>query len=215
VLTGTIVGHGKIYLDLTGDEGLHLHLFHARQSSEARMSDHKHEALHLQQQQHLSVDDKPALNPEQRCDRCGTPFSPRRGSGGSRQRFCSSECRLDFHTQRQRMERRAAYIAPTTLPATGVPRNPAVAALHPWETGVLDIASCDRTEFIVGLKESEAAGTRVETWPPEVRALIDNDVSRWVEEHKQTCTVRAVTVAAPRYDGIQSCVVILHHFPRE
>jgi hypothetical protein len=24
-----------------------------------------------------------------------------------------------------------------------------------------------------------------------------------------------VTVAAPRYDGIQSCVVILHHFPRE
>jgi predicted nucleic acid-binding Zn ribbon protein len=118
VLTGTIVEHGKIYLDLTGDEGLHLHLFHARQSSEARMSDHEHEAIRLQQQ-HLSLDDKPALNPEQRCDRCGTPFSPRRGSGGSRQRFCSSECRLDFHTQRQRMERRAAYIAPTTLPATG------------------------------------------------------------------------------------------------
>ena len=29
---------------------------------EARMSDHEHEALHLQQQ-HLSLDDKPALNP--------------------------------------------------------------------------------------------------------------------------------------------------------
>ena len=47
------------------------------------------------------------------------------------------------------MERRAAYIAPTTLPATGqpsqdetVPREPAVAVLHPWETGVLDIANC-------------------------------------------------------------------------
>jgi len=60
VPTGAIVGHGKIYLDLTGDEGLHLHLFHARQSSEARMSDHEHEALRLQQQ-HLSLDDKPAL----------------------------------------------------------------------------------------------------------------------------------------------------------
>jgi hypothetical protein len=220
VLTGTIVEHGKIYLDLTGDEGLHLHLFHARQSSEARMSDHEHEALHLQQQ-HLSLDDKPALNTEQRCDRCGTPFSPRRGSGGSRQRFCSSECRLDFHTQRQRMERRAAYIAPTTLPATGqpgqdktVPRDPAVAALHPWETGVLNIANCQRTEFVVGLNDGETAGTRMETWPAEVQAFMDQHVNRWVEENKQTRIVRAITVAAPKYDGIQSCVLILHHSPK-
>ena len=71
----------------------------------------------------LSQHDLPAPSPQLRCDRCGTPFSPRRGSGGSRQRFCSSECRLDFHTQRQRMDRRAAYIAPTTLPATGQPGN--------------------------------------------------------------------------------------------
>ena len=183
------------------------------------MSDH--EALHLQQQ-HLSLDDKPAPNPEQRCDRCGTPFSPRWGGGGSRQRFCSSECRLGFHTQRQRMERRAAYIAPTTLPATGqpsqdetVPRERPVAALHPWETGVLDIADCQRTEFVVALKDGETAGTRVETWPPEVRALMDQHVNRWVEENSETRTVHAITVAAPIYDGIQSCVAILHHTPRK
>jgi hypothetical protein len=185
------------------------------------MSDHEHEALHLQQQ-HLSLDDKPALNPEQRCHRCGTPFSPRRGSGGSRQRFCSSECRLDFHTQRQRMERRAAYIAPTTLPATGqpsqdetVPRDPAVAALHPWETGVLDLANCDRTEFVVALKGRETAGTRIQTWPAEVQALMDKQVSRWIKENKERRTVSAMTVAAPKYHGIQSCVLIVHHSPKE
>jgi hypothetical protein len=220
VLTGTIVEHGKIYLDLTGDEGLRLQLFHARQSSEARMNDHEHKALHLQQQ-HLSLDNKPALNLEQRCDRCGAPFSPRRGSGGSRQRFCSSECRLDFHTQRQRLERGAAYIPQTTLPATGqlsqdetVPRDPAVAALHPWETGVLDIANCDRTEFVVALKGGETAGTRVETWPPEVRALMDQHATRWVEENKERRTVRGMTLAAPKHHGRQSCVLILHHSPK-
>jgi hypothetical protein len=159
VLTGTIVERARQDLP-SGDEGLHLHLFHPRQSSEALMSDYEHEALHPQQQ-HLSLDDKPALNPQQRCDRCGTPFSPRWGSGGSRQRFCSSECRLGFHTQRQRMERRAAYIAPTTPPAGGQStqnetptREPAVAALHRWETGLLNIANCERTEFVVALNDA-------------------------------------------------------------
>ena len=186
------------------------------------MSDHEREALHLQQQ-HLSLDDKPALNPEQRCDRCGTPLSPRWGSGGSRQRFCSSECRLDFHTRRQRMERRAAYIAPTTLPATGQPsqhetptRDAAVAALHPWETGVLDIANCDRTEFVVGLEgrrsrrhaDRKLAGLRFER-------LMDQHVrplGRGKQRRRALCALRLW----PRrnIDGIQSCVLILHHSRR-
>ncbi|MGA8649423.1 MAG: hypothetical protein WB677_02155 [Xanthobacteraceae bacterium] len=89
-----------------------------------------------------------------------------------------------------------------------------MAALHPWETGVLDIANCQRTEFVVALNDGEAAGTRVETWPPEVRAFMDQHVSRWVAENKQTRTVRAITVAAPKYHGIQSCVMILHHSPK-
>ena len=76
------------------------------------MSDHGHEAL---------LDDKPALNPEQLCDRCGAPFCPRRGSGGSSQRFCSGDCRMTFHKERQRTQRRASYAGPTLPPATPQP----------------------------------------------------------------------------------------------
>ena len=118
------------------------------------------------------------------------------------------------------MDRRAAYIAPTTLPAgqpshdENVPRDPAVAVLHPWETGVLDIAHCHRAEFVVALKVGETASTRMETWPAEVRAFMDQHVNRWVEENNETRTVRAITVAAPKYDRIQSCVLILHCSPK-
>ena len=156
------------------------------------------------------------------CDRCGTLFYPRRGSGGSKQRFCSDECRKISNRERQRTQRRGSYAGPTTLPATGqstqneMPaREPAMAPLRPWETRVLDIADCERTEFVVALNNGEAAGTRIETWPLEVRAFMDQHVNRWVEENKETRMVEAMTVAAPKHDGIQSCVVILHHFPRE
>jgi hypothetical protein len=47
---------------------------------------------------------------EQRaCDRCGKPFMPRTGSGGSVQRFCSADCRLSFHTERLRSQRIGLY----------------------------------------------------------------------------------------------------------
>ena len=94
-------------------------------------------------------------------------------------------------------------------------RDHAVAALRPWETTVLDIADCERIEFVVALNNGEAAGVRIETWPPEVRAFVDQHVSRWFDENKETLIIRAMTVAAPKHGGVQSCVVILHHFPRE
>jgi hypothetical protein len=119
---------------------------------------------------------------------------------------------------RQRTRPRAAYIAPRDLAGTGeAPQNetrlsePAGPAQVPWETSVLDIAGCERTEFVVALKNGETAGTRIETWPPEVRFFIDQHVSRWVEDNKEKHATRAITVAAPKYEGIQSCVVILHH----
>jgi hypothetical protein len=90
----------------------------------------------------------------------------------------------------------------------------AVVELQPWETGVLDIANCERTEFVMALKEHEVAGTRVETWPPDVRMLMDAHVSRWVEENKDLRAVRAMTLAAPKHQGIQFCTVILHHSPK-
>jgi hypothetical protein len=89
-----------------------------------------------------------------------------------------------------------------------------VAALHPWQTGTLDIANCQRTEFVVALKNGETAGIRTDTWPPEVRMFIDQHVNRWVEDNKEKRAVRAMIVAAPKYGGIQSCVVILQHSPK-
>ncbi|MGO9631513.1 MAG: hypothetical protein ACLPXW_21310 [Xanthobacteraceae bacterium] len=80
---------------------------------------------------------------------------------------------------------------------------------------MLDIANCERTEFVVALKDGETAGTRMETWPAEVQAFMDQHVTRWVEENRDRRTVRAMTVAAPKYHGIQSCVLIVHHSPKE
>jgi hypothetical protein len=31
----------------------------------------------------------------------------------------------------------------------------------------------DEAEFVVALKDGQAAGARVETWPPEVQAFMD------------------------------------------
>jgi hypothetical protein len=165
-------------------------------------------------EQHQLTEDKS----KQRCDWCSAPFTRRHGSGGSRQRFCTADCRLTFHKERLRSQRSVPYAGPTTQLATAQPtptetltREPAIAELPPWETGVLDIAKCDGTEFAVALNECETAGTRIETWPSEVRALIDHHVSRWIEENKETRTIRTMTVAAPKHQGVQSCVLILHH----
>jgi hypothetical protein len=173
-------------------------------------------------EEQLTQHNLPPLSLQLRCDWCNTPFSPRRASGGSPQKYCSDECRKISNRERQRTQRIASYAGPTILPASGQPtknetltREPAEAALHPWETGVLNIANCQRTEFVVALMEGETAGTSVETWPPELRALMDHHVGRWVEENKETRTVRAVTAAAPKYDGVQSCVLILHHSHKE
>jgi hypothetical protein len=43
------------------------------------------------------------------CERCGGPFEPRSGSGGSAQRFCCTECRLGFHKERLRCQRKDLY----------------------------------------------------------------------------------------------------------
>jgi predicted nucleic acid-binding Zn ribbon protein len=117
------------------------------------------------EQQPLRPDGKLELG----CDWCGKSFIPRHRSGGSKQKFCSRECQRTSNRERQRTHRRAAYVAPRTTPTISQPDanetppcEPAVAALHPWQTGVLDITNCQRTEFVVGLNEDETAGTRIE-----------------------------------------------------
>jgi hypothetical protein len=189
----------------------------AQPSDSDRGTAAKSSAAPFVEQQPLDLDGKL----EQSCDWCNKPFAPRRGTGGTKQKFCSLDCQRTSNRERQRTQRRAAYVALATAPAISQPipnemrpREPAASALHSWETSVLDIANCQRTEFVVALKDGETAGTRMETWPAEVRTFMEQHVSRWVEENKQTRIVRAITVAAPKYDGIQSCVVILHHSPK-
>jgi hypothetical protein len=52
------------------------------------------------------------------CEQCGKPFEPRSGSGGSVQRFCNANCRLNFHMERLRSQRTGAYAGKRQQPAT-------------------------------------------------------------------------------------------------
>jgi hypothetical protein len=51
------------------------------------------------------------LDHQAKCGQCGKPFEPRSKSGGKPQRFCSSECRFEFHAQRG--QRSPTCIAPS------------------------------------------------------------------------------------------------------
>jgi hypothetical protein len=141
------------------------------------------------------------------CDQCGKPFMPRQHTGGSVQRFCCTTCRLDWHKERQRAQRVGLYAGQLTIPATPQAR--------PCKTLPSKAAVGLLTEFVLALRRGETAGTRIETWPPEVRAFVEGHVSCWVEENKNTRVVRAMAIAAPKHGGVQSCVVILHHCTRE
>lgn len=52
-----------------------------------------------------------------RCEQCGEPFDPRKGSGGKRQRFCSTECRQAFHAKAPQQPKAAALPAVVPPPA--------------------------------------------------------------------------------------------------
>jgi predicted nucleic acid-binding Zn ribbon protein len=75
---------------------------------------------------------------KQPCDKCGDDFTPRHGSGGSKQRFCSDECRMAFHKERQRAQR--SSLARLVTGEERDPRKPTITALGPCETGLLDVA---------------------------------------------------------------------------
>jgi hypothetical protein len=56
------------------------------------------------------------------CEQCGVEFSPRAGSGGAPQRFCSPQCRSAFHSDAgPNAQRSPTCSAQTTLPAVTQP----------------------------------------------------------------------------------------------
>lgn len=58
------------------------------------------------------------MEQQRACERCGAPFTPRSGSGGSFQRFCCTDCRLSFHKERLRSQRMGLYAGQLPEPAT-------------------------------------------------------------------------------------------------
>jgi hypothetical protein len=69
------------------------------------------------------------------CEQCGKLFEPRSQSGGKPQRFCSTDCRLAFHSEAQRSQR-----SPTcsTLPAVIDPQAPKPSADAPGANSDFD-----------------------------------------------------------------------------
>ena len=125
------------------------------------------------------------------------PISPRRAGASSPWRFSTAGRILIENASVRSLEQRTSrqttrWFGPTQ--GGTLPREPPVAALHPWQTGVLDIADCDRAEFVIALQEGESAETRIETWPAVVRAFMDQHVNRWVENNKASRTVLAITL---------------------
>lgn len=83
-----------------------------------------------------------------------------------------------------------------------------------WFTSAADLLSCSRLEIMVTLYEHEQAGVRPSSWPAPVLRQVEGHVEKWLAQHPERA-VCAVTYAAPRSDGRQCCVMILHHRPRE
>src|SRR3954453_13463608 len=69
------------------------------------------------------------------CEHCGKPFTPRKGTGGKPQRFCSTECRLAFHADAQRGQHSPTCSAATTLAA---PKVPSEAKAAQWDDDGFD-----------------------------------------------------------------------------
>ena len=93
------------------------------------------------------------------CDWCCKSLTPRHGSGGSKQKFCSRECQRTSNRERQRTHRRAAYVAARKERS---PRDRGHRAAPP-QTGCSTSPSATDQFLVVGLNEGETAGTRIES----------------------------------------------------
>jgi hypothetical protein len=78
------------------------------------------------------------------CDHCGKPFTPRNGSGGKAQKFCSPECRQSFHAQRS--QRREPHVGDSEPIAIEQP-PPEIPTSETPEDSERDFSWCD--ELIV------------------------------------------------------------------
>jgi hypothetical protein len=82
--------------------------------------------------------EKPISSP---CEQCGGSFTPRKGSGGKPQRFCSTDCRTAFNAQRR--QRAPTCSDEAALPLVPVAPEPNIApadtARFDWGSGNEDV----------------------------------------------------------------------------
>ncbi len=83
------------------------------------------------------------------CEKCGKPFEPRSGSGGSVQRFCCTACRLCFHKERLRYQRTSLYAGQSPEPATQEPPR----LFDQAERLIAKLTPDERRRLIVALRD--------------------------------------------------------------
>jgi len=62
-----------------------------------------------------------------RCEQCDQPFDRRQGSGGKTQKFCTTECRLAWHTAHPKAQRSPTYSNEQPLAAATISPEPKIA----------------------------------------------------------------------------------------
>jgi hypothetical protein len=72
-----------------------------------------------------------SLGEQKICPQCAKPFTARSGSGGSKQKFCSTDCRLGFHNKPSVAQRSPACDAATPLVAVTQPAEKDAPAAAP------------------------------------------------------------------------------------
>jgi hypothetical protein len=135
----------------------------------------------------------PAHSEKPLCDHCGRPFSRRDGSGGKPQRFCTSECRANFHAQRdQRDQRRRPHV--------GVTAGDNVGAFEP-ETRTLIVPQPERDQtaaFDWNKDESVLLPDqrRTAVYRDSAGSLVIRQEAAWNEEDDHVITIAADNVQA-------------------
>jgi hypothetical protein len=131
---------------------------------------------------------KPGHN-SRACEQCGGKFSPRAGSGGKPQKFCSPQCRTAFHAAQPNVSQRSPTCsAQTRLPAVIPPAKkdePADAGKDfDWQKANDDVVLRVRPETAVYFNPYGALVIRQHGWPDDDSIVVISADSVGRQKHK-------------------------------
>lgn len=70
----------------------------------------------------------------------------------------------------------------------------------------LALSGCDRFEIVIGRYEHESAGLRFDSWHPEIRRRLEQELAAWQSRNADRA-LRAITTSAT----VTACVMVVHH----